>query len=76
MDPDPSGAKKPKPSSSYLKYSGLGLQLLLTIGLAAWAGLSLDRYIGIKFPAFLLTFVFAAFGGSMYFLYRVLNKEQ
>jgi ATP synthase protein I len=74
MDPDPSGAKKPKPSDSYIKYSGLGVQLLLTIGLAAWGGYSLDKHLGIKFPAFLLTFVFVAFGGSMYLLYRSLNK--
>jgi ATP synthase protein I len=76
MDPDPSEQKKPKPSNNYLRYSGLGLQLLLTIGVAAWGGYKLDRYIGIKFPAFLLTFVFLAFGGSMYFLWRQLNKEQ
>jgi hypothetical protein len=76
MDPDPSEQKKQKPYNDYLRYSGLGLQLLLTIGVAAWGGYKLDHYIGIKFPAFLLSFVFIAFGGSMYFLYRQLNKNQ
>lgn len=74
MDQDPSAPKKQKPSNSYLRYSGLGLQLLVTIGVGAWAGLALDRYLGFKFPAFLLSFVFIAFGGSMYFLYKALNK--
>ena len=74
MDQDPSAPKKQKPFESALKYSGLGIQLFATIGLAAWAGFKLDRYLGLKFPAFLLTLVFAAFGGSMYFLYRALNK--
>ena len=75
MDPDPSEPKKQKPSNTYLRYSGLGLQLMLTIGLAAWGGYKLDKYLGFKFPAFLLTFVFVAFGGSMYLLYRALNKN-
>jgi hypothetical protein len=74
MDQDPSAPKKQKRSDSYLKYSGLGLQLFGTIGVAAWAGLKLDRYLGLKFPAFLLSFVFIAFGGSMYLLYKALNK--
>jgi len=64
-----------KPSNSYLRYSQLGIQLLLTIGLAAWGGYALDKKLGLKFPAFLLTFIFIAFGGSMYLLYRSLNKN-
>jgi hypothetical protein len=67
--------KQQKPSDGYLKYSQLGLQLLLTIGLAAWGGYALDKKLGLKFPAFLLTFIFVAFGGSIYFLVRALNKN-
>lgn len=67
--------KQQKPSNGYLKYSQLGLQLLATIGLGAWGGYALDKYLGLKFPAFLLTFVFIAFGGSMYMLYRSLNNN-
>jgi hypothetical protein len=74
MEQDPSAPKKPTPSDSYLKYSGLGFQLLVTIGLGAWAGHRLDQYVGIKFPAFLLSFVLIAFAGSMYFMYKALNK--
>lgn len=67
--------KQQKPSSSYLRYSQLGIQLLLTIGLAAWGGYALDKKLGLKFPAFLLTFMFLSFGGSMYMLYRSLNNN-
>jgi len=63
------------PPPSFLKYSGLGLQLLVSIGLAAWAGLKLDQYLKLKFPAFLMLFVFSAFAGSLYIVYRSLNKE-
>ncbi|MEJ0034042.1 MAG: AtpZ/AtpI family protein [Bacteroidota bacterium] len=65
--------KQQKPSKGPLQYSQYAFQLLGTIGLAAWGGYELDKYLGLKFPAFLLTFVFVAFGGSMYFLYRSLN---
>ena len=68
--------KQQKPSNGYLKYSQLGIQLVATIGLAAWGGHALDNYLGLKFPAFLLTFIMLAFGGSMYFLYRSLNNEE
>lgn len=64
-----------KPVNSFLKYSGLGMQMLVSIGLAAWLGLKLDQYLELKFPVFLLTFVFLIFGGQMYQLYRSLNKD-
>ena len=75
MDQGPSDPKKQKPSSSHLRYSQLGIQLVAGIGLAAWGGVELDKYLGLKFPAFTLTFVFASFGGMMYMLYRSLNKN-
>lgn len=66
---------KKKPVNSFLKYSGLGLQMMASIGIAAWLGVKLDNYLELKFPFFLLTFVFLMFGGLMYQLYRTLNKD-
>lgn len=66
---------KPNPSNSYIKYSNLALQLLLGIGLAGWLGYTLDQYLSITFPAFMLTFGFLAFGGMLYQIYRSLNKD-
>ncbi|HEY5824709.1 MAG TPA: AtpZ/AtpI family protein [Cyclobacteriaceae bacterium] len=74
MEPEASDQKKPKPSNDFLKYSSLGLQLVAGIGLAAWLGYKLDLYLHLKFPAFLLGFVFVSFGGMMYQLYRSINK--
>lgn len=68
-------ANKQNPSNSYLKYSNLALQLLLGIGLAGWLGYTLDQYLSISFPAFMLTFGFLAFGGMLYQIYRSLNKD-
>lgn len=68
--------KDPKrEANSYLKYSGLGLQLLLTILVSGWVGYKIDRYLSLKFPVFMILFGFAAFAGSIYQLYRKLNKE-
>jgi F0F1-type ATP synthase assembly protein I len=75
MDPVPTGPKKPKPSSPYLEYSSLGLQLLGAIGIAAWAGYKLDHTLGFKFPFFLLFFVLATFGGMMFLVYRSLRQK-
>jgi len=64
-----------KPVNNFLKFSGLGLQMLVSIGIGAWLGMKLDQYLGLQFPVFLLTFVFVIFGGMMYQLYRSLNKD-
>jgi F0F1-type ATP synthase assembly protein I len=64
-----------EPQNNFLKYSSLGLQLVVTIGVAAWGGLWLDRYLKFEFPVFLIAFVFLAFGGTMVQLYRGMNKD-
>ena len=73
---DHSSPKKQKPFNDYLKYSSLAMQMVVTIGVAAWGGYKLDQYLGLRFPAFLLTFVFAAFGGLMYKLYQSITKDK
>ena len=73
---EPSPHKKLKiTSNSYLKYSSLGLQLFAAIGIFAWLGYKLDQYLNIGFPAFMLFFGFAAFGGMMYKVYRSVNRD-
>lgn len=73
---DPSDQKRPKPYNSYLKYSSLAMQMVLTIGVAAWAGYKIDEYFELKFPAFLMTLTFISFGGIMYKLYRSVNRDE
>lgn len=72
---DPSPEQKPKPSNSYLKYSSLALQLLVTIGLFAWLGYKVDGWLKLKYPIFLIVFVFVAFAGMMYQLYKSIDKS-
>jgi hypothetical protein len=70
---DPSNRKKPV--NAYLKYSGLAFQLFAAIGIFGWLGYKLDQKLSLEFPAFTLIFVFVAFGGMMYQIYRSLNQE-
>jgi len=63
-----------KSQNDFLKYSNLGLQLLLVVGLCAWAGLKLDQYLQLKFPVFLLLFMLGSFASMMYKLYRSSNE--
>lgn len=62
--------------NTVIRYGGLGMQMLLTIGVAGWLGHKLDEYLSLEFPAFLLLFVLAALGGTLYKLYRAVNQEK
>ena len=68
-------SKKSNRYNAYLRYSGLGLQLLITIGIAGWLGYKLDQYMGNKYPVFMLLLGFLGFGGSMYQIYRSINRQ-
>jgi ATP synthase protein I len=57
-----------------MKYAGLGLQLLASIGVFAWIGHWLDSYFKFGFPVLLLTLVLIAFAGNMLIIYRSLTK--
>jgi F0F1-type ATP synthase assembly protein I len=35
-----------QPMNSYLKYSGMGIQMIVVIGVFAFAGYKLDQYLG------------------------------
>lgn len=67
--------KKPSQYNSYLKYSGLALQLLLTITVCGWLGYKADQYVGNKYPIFMLLLGFLGFGGSLYQIYRSINRQ-
>lgn len=71
---DPFDPKKQNQSNAYLRYSSLAIQLVVTIGLFGWLGHTLDQYLELTFPVFLLTLVMVSFIGMMYQLYRTLDK--
>lgn len=67
--------RKLKQSSNYLRYSGLAVQLLITIAVCGWIGYKADQYFGNKYPILMLLLGFFGFGGSMYQVYRSINRQ-
>ena len=75
-EPDHSEQKRPKQFNAYLKYSGLAIQLVATIGVSGWLGYWLDNYLELKYPIFIILFTLSAFTGVMYHLYRSINNQE
>lgn len=73
--PEPSKPKKLSQYNSYLKYSGLAVQLLAAIGVAGWIGHKIDEWQGSKFPVWMLLLGFLAFAGTLYQVYRSITKD-
>jgi F0F1-type ATP synthase assembly protein I len=68
-----------KPRSAWaeaLRISDLGLRLVVAVGVGFWAGLWLDRKLGLadRFPAFTMLFAILGFTGGMIALVRGLTK--
>ena len=65
-----------KPDNYWFKYSGMALQMGVTIALGVWGGRKLDEYFGLeKFPAFTLSLSLLSIAGSIYFVIRGLFKK-
>jgi F0F1-type ATP synthase assembly protein I len=78
MVPNPERSPRKRPAfnryNSYLRYSGLAVQLLVTLALAGWIGYEIDQWMANKYPVFMLLLGFVAFVGSIYQVYRSLNR--
>jgi hypothetical protein len=68
-------SKKPSQYNSYLRYSGLAIQLFVVIGFFGWLGFKIDHWLTLKFPVFLLLLGFSSFGGMMFQIYRSINRD-
>lgn len=68
-------SRKSSRYNNYLRYSGLAIQLLVTLAVCGWLGYKADQYFGNKYPLFMLLLGFLGFGGSMYQIYRSVNRQ-
>ncbi len=75
--PKPSSkrSQRSKPFNKYQKYSGLAIQMAVTIGVMAFIGFKLDGWLQLNFPVFLLLLTFSSFAGTMYRLVKSLEKD-
>lgn len=67
-------SRKPR-DGSWLRYAGLGTELMGAMGISAWLGYRLDRWLGFSFPLFLIVFPLAAFGVLLWKLIRSSGKK-
>jgi F0F1-type ATP synthase assembly protein I len=62
-------------NKSYLRYSGLGLQLFVTIGLFGWLGYEMDQYWNDGDPLYIIIMIFLGIIGGFYQFYKAVNHK-
>jgi len=62
--------------NNYLKFSGLAFQMIFIMGLAAWGGYSLDKYLELTIPVFTITLVILSLIAILYSLIKFLNSKK
>ena len=66
--------KKSSQYNSYLKYSGLAVQLLGAIFVCGWIGSKIDHWLAMKLPIFMIILGLLGFAGVMVQVYRSINR--
>ncbi|MBC7387704.1 MAG: AtpZ/AtpI family protein [Opitutaceae bacterium] len=64
-----------KQSNNYLKYSGIGLQLLVIVVGGTYAGFWIDEHYNNQKPVFSITFGFTSVVIGIFYLVRQLLKK-
>ncbi|MCC2546038.1 AtpZ/AtpI family protein [Hymenobacter sp. BT175] len=71
--PTDSGADRLR---NFAKYSGLGFQMLATIGLCAWGGLKLDAHFQNKNPWYTIGLMVLGLVAATYQVIRTLTRNE
>lgn len=61
---------RPSRANDFLKYTSLGLQLVISLAIAGVLGYYIDQWLGWQFPAFLLLFIMLTLAGQIYLLIK------
>ncbi|RFS17941.1 AtpZ/AtpI family protein [Emticicia sp. C21] len=64
-----------KNTKTWLKFTQIGLQMILTIGLGTWFGYWLDERVAHKTPVWTLVLSLTSIGVSLYNVIRQLPKQ-
>ena len=68
--------QKPEdPRKEYIRYAGLGFEILACILLFVAAGYGLDRWLSTEKPWFLLSFSLAGCAMAIYLMIRTISKK-
>lgn len=58
----------------YLKYSAIGFQMIVIVGLGSWGGKELNDYLGYEKPIITTAGALSSIFIAMYFVYRQVTK--
>ena len=64
-----------KPPNNYMRYSNMGFQMVVIIGLGVWGGIKLDQVTHLKFPVFSIVLSLISVVVAIYFVVRDLLKK-
>lgn len=59
---------------TYVRFSGIAMQMIVTFCLAAWAGLKLDEYFEVKSHLFTVFLLLFAVISSIYFVIKTVTR--
>ena len=63
--------QKPKKKlDDFIRYSSLGFEMIVIMGVGTFAGVKIDQWLDLKFPAFTLGLMILAVAGAIYHAIR------
>ena len=69
------GPNEDRRPSPFAQYSGIGLQMLATIGIGVYSGMRLDQWQGNKIPGWTIGLSLFAIASSLYLFIKQLPKN-
>ena len=73
-NPETPSNQKP-PDNYFIRYSNMGFQMLVIIGLGVWGGIKLDQVTHLKFPVFTIVLSLVSVVVAIYFVVKDLLKK-
>jgi len=61
---------QPKQPNPFIKYTQLGFQMAVTIGLGAWGGMKLDEYFKTSSPIFTIILSLIGIAAGLYLVLK------
>lgn len=63
--------RKPKKKlDDFIRYSSLAFEMIVIMGIGVLAGVKIDQWLGLSFPAFTLTLMILSVIGAIYYAIR------
>jgi hypothetical protein len=62
--------KQKKQVDDFIRYSGLAFEMIAIMGIGVWAGVKIDQWLDLDFPAFTLGLMILSVIGAVYYAIR------